>query len=351
MDLLPSPEQTEIVDVVAKFLAERFPTSLLRERAGEPQSCDAATWRECAGLGWFALGLGEELGGVGYGMVEEALVFRELGRSLAPGPFVAATLGARVAALAGNTALAAEIAGGDALVGLAAPRTFEVSGEPARAVTVGDTVSGSFHVIDGGGASHLLVATPSASALVEAASAGTPEPVPSIDEGTRIARVTIDRSTAVAAVGGSHAADVWMRGTMLVTAMLAGVAEATRDLAAEFAKNRVQFGRPIGVNQAIKHACADMALRAEAAGAQLVFAALSVDEQLRDAEFQVASARVVATDAAVRNASACVQVHGGMGYTYEHDANLYVKRARVLDRMLGSRPQHLAALLRATPPS
>ncbi|MGD9701244.1 MAG: acyl-CoA dehydrogenase family protein [Acidimicrobiia bacterium] len=339
MDLLPSPEQSEIIDVVGGFLADRFPTSRLRERAGERASFDAATWTECGELGWFALGLSEELGGVGYGMVEEVLVFRELGRRLAPGPFIATALGARLVAISGQAGLATTIASGAAPVALATPR----NGEP----TIGDTISGSFHVIDGPGASHYLVLTDTDAALVEAGAAGDIEPVASIDEGSRLARLTMDRAPVVVRSSGDDAAELWRRGTLLVSAMLTGVAEATRDLAAEYAKQRVQFGRPIGVNQAIKHACADMVLRAEAAAAQLVFAALSVDELRDDRSFQVASARVVATDAAIANASAGVQVHGGMGYTYEHDSNLYVKRARILDRMLGGKRKHLADVLQA----
>ena len=123
------------------------------------------------------------------------------------------------------------------------------------------------------------------------------------------------------------------------------IAEATRDMSSEYAKIRVQFGPPIGVNQAIKHACADMALRAEAASAQLLFAALSVDEGRSDAAFQVAAARIVATDAAVENATRTIQVHGGMGYTFEHDAHLFLKRARVLDRVLGDSRSQMAALI------
>lgn len=340
MDLLPSPEHAEIVGVVAGFLVDRFPTSRLRERADAASSFDAATWAQCGELGWFALGLPEALGGVGYGMVEEALVFRELGRALAPGPFVATSLAARAAAEAGATDLAASIASGAAPVALAAPR----SAEPLQ---VGDVVNGSFHVIDGPGTTHHLIVTESDAVVIEADAAGELETLPSIDEGSRVARLTIDGARPVARLQGDEAAELWLRGSVLVAAMLTGVAEATRDQAAEYAKVRVQFGRPIGVHQAIKHACADMAVRAEAAGSQLVFAALSIDEARPDRVLQVASARVVATDAAIVNASANVQVHGGMGYTYEHDANLYVKRARILDRMLGDRHVHLATILQA----
>lgn len=341
MDLLPSPEQIEIVDVVGGFLTDRFPTSRLRDRVDELASFDAATWAECGELGWFTLGLPEKLGGVGYGMAEEALVFRELGRYLAPGPFVASALAARLAAIAGQPDLAAAIGSGTAPVALAAPR--------GAAPTLGDTITGSFHVLDGPGSTHLLVVTDREAAIVDAAAAGDLAPVPSLDEGSRVARLSMDAVPVVARVSGEEAAELWLRGTVLVTAMLTGLAEAARDQASQYAKERIQFGRPIGVNQAIKHTCAEMALRAEAAACQLVFSALSIDEQRPDRAFQVASARIVATDAAIANASANVQVHGGMGYTFEHDANLQVKRARLLDRMLGGKHKHLADVLAGAP--
>jgi len=221
VDLLASPEQREIIDVVAGFLADRFPTSRLRERAGEPTSFEPATWSECGELGWFALGLPEELGGVGYGMIEEALVFRELGRYLAPGPFVATSLGARVAAMSGSSQLAASIAAGASPVALAAPR----SGEP---IEIGDTVAGSFHVIDGPGATYYLVVTDTDAALVVAGATGPLGPVPSIDEGARLARLAIDGAPAVAHLSGTAGPELWLRGTVLVSAMLTGVAAATQ---------------------------------------------------------------------------------------------------------------------------
>ena len=122
---------------------------------------------------------------------------------------------------------------------------------------------------------------------------------------------------------------MYRRGAVLVAASLTGIAEATRDISAAHAASRFQFDRPIGVNQAIKHPCADMAVRAELAWAQTLFAALATDERRQDAEFHAIGAKVVAADAAERNVAATVQVLGGMGFTFEHDANLYVKRAHV----------------------
>jgi len=132
--------------------------------------------------------------------------------------------------------------------------------------------------------------------------------------------------------------------------MAAGMAEATRDLSSRYAIEREQFGRPIGVNQAIKHRCADMAVRAEAALAQTVFAALVVDSKGPDAVFQAHAAKVFAVESAARNAAETVQVHGGMGFTWEHTAHRYVERAQVLDHLAGDRRQSLASILAESGP-
>ncbi len=336
MDLLPSEEQLEIIGVVADVLRSRFPTSVIRDRRHDVSTIDLAAWAECGQLGWFGLGLPEDLGGVGYGVAEEALIFREIGRFVAPGPFLSTVLGARVAAFAGLPEVAAAIVGGEAPVAIAEPRTIDA--------VVGETLSGSFDLIDGPGARYVVVVTPESACLIDAAEFATAQAVPCIDPAVRLSRVELVDAPVLATVDAATDS-VYLRGCLLVAAMQTGMAEATRDMSAQYAKDRVQFGRPIGVNQAIKHACADMALRAEAATSQLVFAALSIDEDRADRQFQVAAARIVATNAAIENASATVQVHGGMGYTFEHDAHLYVKRVRVLDRMMGDVRTQQAALL------
>jgi alkylation response protein AidB-like acyl-CoA dehydrogenase len=132
--------------------------------------------------------------------------------------------------------------------------------------------------------------------------------------------------------------------------MLCGVGEEARDQAARYAKERFQFGRAIGVFQAVKHRCADMAVRSEAAWSQTVYAALALRDGHADAGLHVSSAKVLATDAAIENASSNVQVHGGYGFTTEFDAHLLVKRAHVLDRMAGLARIHVATVLAAPAP-
>jgi alkylation response protein AidB-like acyl-CoA dehydrogenase len=339
MDLLPSAEQDEIVGVVAGFLRTELPIQSIRERRNEPTPVDPATWAKCGDLGWFGLGLSESLGGVGYGMAEEVMLFRELGRHLASGPFIGSVLGARIAALAGAVELCALILSGAASVGIAERR----SGDDV----VGSTVSGSFDLIDAVGASHVLVYAGNGNgvALVEAAALGSPESLHCIDPGVRLSRVELVSVPVIARVSGNDADAIVLRGTALVAAMLTGIAEATGVMSAEYAKVREQFGKPIGVNQAVKHVCADMATRSEAATSQLFFAAASIDDARADAAFQVEAARIIASDAAIENATHSIQVHGGMGYTFEHDANLFLKRARVLDRIFGENSHHLATLI------
>ncbi len=309
----------------ASFLATALPTQRTRQLIGEASNVDAKVWLAAADLGWFGLGLPAALGGVGCGLADEVLLFREIARSLAGGPFLATALAARVAAFGGNRQLGDEISQG-ARVGMG------VLGPESRFDRGG--VVGTLHVVDGDDTELVLVATQERAALFARADLGDLTVLECIDPTARLARATTTGATPVVAVA-ADVDPVGLRGSALVAAELTGIAEATAVLSAEHAKNRIQFGRPIGVNQAVKHPCADMAVRAELAWAQTTVAALAVDEGRSDAELQCLSALVVAADAAERNAAATVQVLGGMGFTFEHDANLYVKRAFLLAQLLG----------------
>jgi alkylation response protein AidB-like acyl-CoA dehydrogenase len=323
---MPSDDQRSIVASVTDLLAQRMPTSRVRALAFKDLTELSDFWRQAAGLGWFGLGLPEELGGAGYGLADEALLFREVGRGVTPGPLLATVLGARVAAFAGQDELAARLLSGEEQVGLA----VAVAGRP---LDVGEQVRGELELLDAAVAQHLLVTTPELAVLVPVSACTERTDAPPIDDvGSRELAVVEGPATAVvpAVVDRVH-----VRGQVLTTAMLVGIAEATRDMATAYAKTREQFGKPIGVNQAIKHRCADMAVAADAAVNQLLFAALSVQEERPDADFQVAAARVVADQAALTNARHNVQVHGGMGFTAECDAHLYVKRAHLLGRTFG----------------
>jgi alkylation response protein AidB-like acyl-CoA dehydrogenase len=324
MNLMPSDEQVAIATATATFLAGQLPMTRVRELIASADPVDAGAWVAAAELGWFGLGLAESDGGIGYGLAEEAMLFREIGRSLAPGPFLATVLATRVAALGGAPELASRLLAGDARAGL----------------VLGD-VDGPVRVLDAVGAELLLVVSVFGASLHAAADVRGAVDEPCLDDASRLASGTLS-GTPLAAVDG---ASVWQRGLVLSGAMLVGIAERCLQLSVDHASSREQFGQPIGVHQGIKHPIADMAVRAEAAWPEVLVAAVASDEGRADARFHALSARITAAEAAEANATRTVQTMGGMGFTFEHDAHLLVKRALVLRSTFGGDHELLAALL------
>lgn len=334
MNLLPGAEQLEIITAAAKFLAERMPVERIRANRHAEAPISDSLWRECAELGLLTLGLDEESGGSGRPLDDEALVFVELGKRLAPGPFLACTLGARVAARCGDGALAQRIGSGASLVALAVLR--------------GDghvrPVKGTFDLFEPAGASYALLVARSGAALVDIDSFGALAPVTAADPGTRMSTATVESAEPLHWLPADDEW-IWGRAMVLTAAYLTGLAAAAAASATEHAKTREQFGKPIGVHQAIKHACVNMEIAAEAAQAQTFFAAIAVADGRTDALLQVLSAVTVAGSAAVDNAAAGIQVFGGMGYTFENDMHLYLKRAHVFRHLFGEPTDVLAELL------
>ncbi|MEZ5310275.1 MAG: acyl-CoA dehydrogenase family protein [Microthrixaceae bacterium] len=173
MDLLPTPEQEEIVTTVRSLLERDFNLNTLAERDGADSVVDRSLWAKCAELGWFGLGMDESLGGVGYTLAEEALLFTEIGAHATPGPFLATVLGARLAALSGAHDIAGAILSGESIVALAEPHT-------PGAASASPTVSGTFRVTDHGSADLILVMVGTSSALINASDM-VAEPMASID--------------------------------------------------------------------------------------------------------------------------------------------------------------------------
>jgi alkylation response protein AidB-like acyl-CoA dehydrogenase len=334
VNLLPGTEQLEIISAAGEFLAERMPVERIRASRGAETLVSDQLWREGAEMGLLTLGLDEDSGGSGRPFDDEVLLFVELGKRLVPGPFLACTLAARVAAGCGDVALAQRIGAGHTLVALAVLR-----GD-------GDVrpIKGTFDVFEPTGASHALVVARGGAALVDIESLGQLAGVQAADPGTRMASATVESADPL------HWLPVeddwiWGRALVLAAAYLTGLAAAAAALATEHAKTREQFGKPIGVNQAIKHACVNMEIAAEAAQAQTLFAAIALASGRTDTLLQVLSAATVAGSAAVDNAAAGIQVFGGMGYTFENDMHLYLKRAHVFRHLFGEPTDVLAELL------
>jgi len=331
MDLTLGPEETAVRDAIRNVLAERLPLARVRALASAEPGIDEALWREAGGLGWFGLGLPEAAGGGGYGAAEEMLLFVELGRALTPGPWLGTVLA--VHALAGMPALAPVLAGTLCVALIDDPA--DTLGDGARLTGVARGVA------DAGAAEGFLVVGAGAVRYLPAAGLAV-EGRPSLDPTRRLGDV---RFAGIAAAPlAADAAALRALATLLAAAEAVGVAERTLEDSVEYAGVRQQFGRPIGSFQAVKHRCADMAVRAEVARSLTTFAAVALAEGEGAAPRHIAGAKVLATDAALANAADNVQNHGGMGFAWEADAHLYLKRAWLLEHALGTRAAHLDTL-------
>ncbi|MFF8695129.1 acyl-CoA dehydrogenase family protein [Streptomyces sp. NPDC015144] len=295
MDFQLSDDQRALRAGVRDLLAGRFDRDRMRAALENGTAVDPALWRELGDAGFFALRLPEAEGGVGLGLPEAVLLFEEAGRVLLPGPLVATHLAAGAVKGAAR---------GEAVVAVAE------AGQPVA------------HL---GGADALLVLGPGdlpgglvreAGPVREAAA-----PLRSTDPFTPLWRparpVTADESLPLPP-GARHLRD---EGALLTAAEQLGSAARTTELAVEYAGTREQFGAPIGSFQAVKHLCAGMLVRAELARCAVYAAAVTGDR------VEIAGAKLLADDAAVRNARDCLQVHGGMGFTWESDVHLHLKRA------------------------
>jgi alkylation response protein AidB-like acyl-CoA dehydrogenase len=343
MDLMPTPEQDAIRDSVRGFLEAELPMWRVRSLMDAPPAAYAELWRGAAALGFFALGLPEALGGAGYALPEEMVLFEELGRALAPGPWLGTVLAAHALALGGaeaRGALAAVVAGE-----LRAAACIDCLGGPLT--MRGDRVSGTRRAVLGAGLADAFVVVDDAAVLfVQRGDSVAVEAVPSLDATNPVGTVAFDNASCIVlAHDATSAAALRRAATVLSCADAVGGIARTVEMSVDYAKVRHQFGRPIGSFQAVKHRCADMAVRAEVARAATTYATVSVRDGAPDAEFQTAVAKILAADAYLRNSADNVQNHGGMGFTWECDAHLYVKRARAFDATLGSRRTQLDVLV------
>lgn len=300
IDLRLSDDQKQIVESVVSLLEDHSPVSRLRPNE-EPQDVHFAL----AEMGWFGVGVSEDRDGLGLGLVEEALLFVEAGRFLLSPTVLASTLAAR-------------LCNDDHLPGL-------LSGELKAALAL--TSSDGTYVFDRGEATLLLAVEGDEIKLIPA-DAFSGETVTGFDETLTTEKGTLDRNASLSTAPAGET-------RLLVSAMLAGIAAASSVLSIDYAKVREQFGQPIGAFQAIKHMCADMGMRAYAAEAQVKLAALAMAEATESAPLQASAAALTASQAARNNAADAIQVHGGIGFTAECDAHVYLKRAHVLTQVLG----------------
>ncbi len=331
MDFVPTDEQAALQSELRRFLADRVTPEARRAAGRRPGAVDRELWRELAGLGVFALTLPQRAGGVGLGLGDATLVFEELGRAAVPGPLIGTFLAAGLAA--GGADALAGAAAGDVVVGL-------VPESPA---------GGPAYVEHGAGLDALLVVGDGGVTLTGPPAGGTALDRP-LDPLTPVSLVAA--LPAGDTVGGPDAAHrLRTAAALLAAALQVGLAGAAMDLATAHALGREQFGRPIGSFQAVKHLLADAAVAVEVARAAVQAAGVELDDAgdggSPAAHRATDAARIVASRAADRATRTCIQVHGGMGFTWDLDAHLYLKRALVLDVGVGSTGASLGALAAA----
>jgi alkylation response protein AidB-like acyl-CoA dehydrogenase len=343
-------ERAALREAVAGFLADRCAEPAVREVMATPEGYDAAVWSQLAALGLQGLAVPTTYGGAGSTFAEVGVVLEELGRALYPGPFLATTLAA-VALTRGDdeqlrsTYLPA-LAAGELVATVAVEQPSRGLSPASQVVASGGTLSGVVpYVLDGHVAGLLLVAAQDGLYAVDATAPGVvTELLATTDQTRRLARLGLDAVPA-RRIGGPALVDTVLS---VAAAALAceqvGGAEAVLAGTVAYAKVRTQFGRPIGSFQAIKHACSDIFLAVESGKAAARRAAQEVAVDGPELAELAAVAKAWCSDAYAHAAATGLQVHGGIGFTWEHSAHLHLKRAKTDELLFGDARHHRARL-------
>jgi len=316
-----SDDQQAIKRTAHDLLADRFKPERLRELA-EGGSYDDDTWKELSELGWPGIFVEESHGGQELGTVELIILAEELGYALAPLPFLSNAAAGRVLAEAGSDEQKERW-----LPGIA-------SGETRG--TVGIAQNGEAALVpDADSAEVIVLLNDDSGTVVERGSADV-EPVETIDMTRRFARVRAN--------GGEQLAGDPTPGrdriAVALAAELAGVAQRALEMAVDYARERKQFDRPIGAYQAVSHACAQMLLETESARSASYYAAWTAESEPESLPLAASMAKAYASDAGWRVTAAALQVHGGIGFTWEHDLHFFLKRARTDGVLFGTAREH-----------
>ena len=361
MTLVNAAELEELRHPVRRFFTDKSPEPEVRRLMASREGYDPAVWRQMGSdLGLQGLMIPEQYGGTGYGLSAMSVVLEEMGRALLPAPFFATVV------LAANAVLLVDddAAKNDYLPGIASGETIatlallEESARwdlnaiqmTARKTGNGYTLDGvkSF-VLDGHVADLVLVAARiDAEFSLFAVEGDTPElvrtPLATLDQTRKQARLEF-RGTPARLIGSPGRAEVALRKTLdlaaiALSAEAVGGAQKCLEMSVEYAKTRVQFGRPIGSFQAIKHKCANMLCEVEASRAATYRAASASAADSKEAPIVACLAKAHCSEAYVRCATENIHIHGGIGFTWEHPANLYYKRAKSSELLFGGPTYH-----------
>lgn len=323
MPIAISDDHITLGETVADMLTARDARGASRALLEADEETLPDLWSEIVDLGWLGLHVPEDLGGSGYGLEELVVVVEESGRALLPGPFVPTVIASAVLLATGDETARTRVPGlveGSATAGI---------GSGAELTVDGGTVSGTCDAVLGGGLANLFVLSSGDDVVVVENGTGvTVDVPPALDTSRRSARVTLDGAAATVIPGAAtHLVDITR---LVLSAEAVGIARECTLLAADYAREREQFGRPIAMFQAVKHHCANMSVATEMAAAATWDAARATSTGGDQFTFAAAVAATLAAPAADLCANLNTQVHGGIAITWEHDAHLYMRRATTL---------------------
>ena len=363
MDFSFSADQQLLRNSARAFLDEHNKPAHVRALWDDPRGESEALWKEMAQLGWLGLVLPEDVGGSALGLVETAILEEELGHAACPSPYLPTALAGmaidRFAGPAQKSRWLPAFASGRAR-GTVALQERDLALLPEAIHTRAEERGGKValsgvkqfvpwaHVAD-----VVLVPARSGNTLavyvVETSAPGLSiTPLAGMDPGTRLAQVTLDGTTVAAEARLSAEAlpFLLLRGAVGAAAEMLGAARRCLDMAVEYAKVREQFGQPIGSFQAIRHKCAEMLLEVENSHSATYYAAWALDSGAEDAELAASVAKSYVNDASRKVCGEAIQVHGGIGFTWEYDLHLYFKRAKALEPLYGDAEHHRELIVR-----
>src|SRR4051812_9952365 len=339
-------EQRALQSTVREFLADRFPLTSVRalyDDAGDDGD-PSDLWKAIGENGWLAVTIDEEHDGLGLGLLDAAVLARCWGEGCVPGPFLPTLLGAEAIRLGGSAEQKAQwlprIAAGDVKLAVAL--------EHQRVSAIGDGLTGTASYVEYAHvADRIVVAADGGSLwLVDPAAAGvTVTRHDALDRSTRLSTVELS-GTPAERLPTQAMSDVVDRATVLYANDLAGIARVSLARTIDYDKTREQFGKPVGSFQVIKHTLADLHVATTMAEHAGWYAAHALDVPLPDAGLAVSVAKSKASDTARDVTAAMIQFHGGIGYTWEHDAHLFFKRAKRLEYQYGDSATHRERIAR-----
>jgi len=368
MDFGLNEEQEMLKTMARDFLAAECPKSHVRAMLAEERGFSEALWAKMAELGWLGLPFPEAYGGMGGSLVDLAVLCEEMGRALLPSPFLSTVVMGGTALMEGGIEeqrgrLLPKVASGKLFLTLAQLEDgacFDASGVNLRAERRGNgrALAGSkLFVPDGLVSDYAVVAARTSDAgqqeegitlfLVNLTAPGVARVVLESTDVGKLAELTFKDVAVTSADVLGEVDRGWPLlcrinrvAAMAASAQAVGGAQQVMEMAVSYASDRIQFGRPIATFQAIKHRCADMLVDVETARTLAWYAAWAVDVRAPDEELAVSVAKAWCSDACRRVTANAIQVHGGIGFTWDHDVHLYFKRARAIEVLLGDPDWH-----------